>query len=79
MSASLTKKMVLGTVTGLAVMTAAMAPASASKHGRHHHHILRWSAPVYITRTNGCGFYYWKWQDTGRAYWKSRYFTCLGY
>jgi hypothetical protein len=78
MSASLTKKMVLGTVTGLVVMAAAMAPASAHKHGKHRH-ILRWSAPIVITRTSGCSFYYWKWQDTGRAYWKRKYVYCLGY
>ena len=75
MSASPAKKLMLGSLAGLAVMAAALAPASA--HGKHHHH-LRWYGPAIVTYSGGgCSYYYWKWQNTGLRFWKHKYYACI--
>jgi hypothetical protein len=76
MSISPARKLLLGGLTGLAVMAIAMAPASA--HKKHHKH-FRWHSPVvvYSGGGGGCSFYYWKWQKTGASYWKRRYYACI--
>jgi hypothetical protein len=76
MSASPAKKLLLGSLAGLAVMVAALAPASA--HGKHRHH-LRWYGPAIVTYSGGggCSYYYWKWQNTGLRFWKHKYYACI--
>ena len=71
------KKLLLGGLTGLAVMAVALAPASA--HHKKHRKFFRWHAPVvvYSGGGGGCSFYYWKWQKTGAKYWKRRYYACI--
>ena len=76
MGISPAKKLLLGGLTGLAVMAVALAPASA--HGKKHRHHFRWYGPAIVTYSGGgCSFYYWKWQNTGAKYWKRRYYACI--
>ncbi|MEQ1673096.1 MAG: hypothetical protein ABL893_19780, partial [Hyphomicrobium sp.] len=44
-------------------------------HHRHHHrpHLYIYSGG------GGCGYFYEKWQYTGRFYWKSKYYQCKGW
>jgi len=76
MRGSSAKQLLLGGLTGLAVMAVALAPASAHKK---HRKFFRWHAPVvvYSGGGGGCSFYYWKWQKTGAKYWKRRYYACI--
>ena len=46
MTISPAKKLLLGGLTGLAVMAVALAPASA--HHKHHRKFFRWHAPVVV-------------------------------
>jgi hypothetical protein len=73
MSASPAKRLLLGGLTGLAVMAAALAPASAHKH--HHH--LRYGPSIITYSGGGCSYYYWKWQNTGLRFWKHKYYACI--
>lgn len=45
-----------------------------SFHHRHHHR-----PHLYIYSGGGCGYYYDKWQYTGRFFWKSKYYQCKGW
>ena len=76
MSISPARKLLLGGLTGLAVMAVALAPASAHKK---HRKFFRWHAPVvvYSGGGGGCSFYYWKWQNTGAKFWKRKYYACI--
>ncbi len=77
MSISPARKLLLGGLTGLAVMAVALAPASAHKKHRKFH---RWHAPVVVYSGGGgggCSFYYWKWQNTGAKFWKRKYYACI--
>jgi hypothetical protein len=75
MSVSPAKKLLLGGLTGLAVMAVALAPASAHKK---HRKSFRWHSPVIVySGGSGCSFYYWKWQKTGASYWKRKYYACI--
>ena len=64
MSASPAKKLLLGGLTGLAVMAVALAPASAHEKHRKFLPLVR-PVVVYSGGGGGCSFYYWKWQNTG--------------
>jgi hypothetical protein len=51
---------------------------ASNNRGRHHNRILGTALRgVYIAGAgNGCSYSYRKWQATGSAYWRSRYYEC---
>lgn len=80
------RKMIMGLAAGFLALSALNAPAveAKGKGGPHiHRHIKhhawkwhKWHAPRYVVGYSDCGFYFWKWQKTGRHFWKSKYFAC---
>jgi|CXWK01.1.fsa_nt_gi hypothetical protein len=70
-------------VAGLAVVALSTVSGAANAGHRHHrhfffghhnHHRLH-IVPVY----RDCGFYREMWEDTGRFYWKRKYYICKGW
>lgn len=57
--------------------TAALAHGKHHGHGHglhrfHHHPNFR----IYLGGGEGCGFYRARWYETGRFYWKRKYYAC---
>ena len=47
---------------------------SHNGHYGHHRPIIRFSYGG-----GGCGYYYERWMDSGRFYWKNKYYQCKGW
>jgi hypothetical protein len=67
-----------------AIATVAMTGASgmASAHGRHGHFFygFGYQPRIYVgPPVRDCGYYREMWEDTGRFYWKRRYYECKGW
>jgi hypothetical protein len=69
-------KMILG-ATAAALSLGAMQVSAAEASSRRGHF-----RPVLIISTSNydhdCGYYRWKWRNTGAFFWKKRYFECRG-
>ena len=61
---------------GLSGMNAAVAQSEVQKV-----HLRRRHLRIHRFRSldDGCGFYKWKWYETGYFYWKKRYYICKGW
>lgn len=72
----------VGAIIALGALSAGTSEASAGgKHLRFHkfhnfHHFDH--RPVFIFG-GGCGYYRDMWYDTGRFFWKSKYYHCKGW
>ena len=73
------KSLALVATAVTATMLSAAGPASAhnNRHGLGFHYGPR--VHLFIGSGGGCGYYYDMWQDTGRHYWKRRYYECKGW
>ena len=48
-------------------------------HGNHHHwRHFRHTYPMYV-ETYSCSRFYYRWKNTGRLYWKKKYYLCKGW
>jgi hypothetical protein len=78
MSTSILKPALAGAGALLIAMLGALSPAAAKGKHHHHRHFHLWHAPLLVAPVDrGCGFYYAKWRETGRRFWKERYFACM--
>ncbi len=81
----MSKTMIMGIAAGLMALTALHAPAAEAKkglhkpHKHHKHHVLKWAVPYHYAGYKDCGYYFWRWQHTGKGYWKSKYFACKAF
>ena len=74
------KSIVLAAATVLAVSAGGADDANAhvKRHFFGFHHGPH--GQLFIgSGGGGCGYYYDRWQDTGRFYWKRRYYECRGW
>jgi len=51
-------------------------------YGRHHHFYPGFVFDAYDgyyagDGYDGCGYYRWKWHETGTRYWRNRYYRCV--
>ena len=72
---------ILAAACALTALGASAGTASAHQKNRslffnsgHHEHVH-----LFIGSGGGCGYYYERWLDTGRFYWKSKYYECKGW
>lgn len=72
------RNIALAALGAAAGMMLAFAPAAEAHHKHHHHH---WHGVKFVIGHSGpgCGYYYWKWQDTGAYYWKKQFHICKGW
>jgi hypothetical protein len=72
----------LASVAALAMVAAGSTSAFAGHNNGmgmksfHHHH--RHHLQLYFGG-GGCGYYYDRWLDTGRFYWKRKFYICKGW
>ena len=74
------KTLALVATAATATLMSGLGPAQAKHkwHGFGIHHGPR--VHLFIGGGGGgCGYYYDMWQDTGRLYWKRRYYQCRGW
>ncbi len=87
MITKLAKTAVLGAAVAMMAMTGGIGEAEAGKKGgffKHksvHFHVHRVHRPRFVVYGGGggCGYYKFKWHQTGRFHWKAKYFDCIGY
>jgi hypothetical protein len=63
-----------------ALLTAAGAGEASAHKGRNFHFYSGYHTPyVYVYSGGGCGYYYERWHESGRFYWKQKYYECKGW
>lgn len=65
---------------GLSNLNATVEHSQVQKVG-HRHRKHRWRFHKFRKHgwDRGCGFYKWKWHETGSFFWKKKYFICKGW
>ncbi|MBU2582344.1 MAG: hypothetical protein KJ622_11565 [Alphaproteobacteria bacterium] len=61
---------------GLSNLAPEITHAEVQKVGHRHR---RWRIHKFHKSHDGCGFYKWKWYQTGSFYWKKKYYLCKGW
>lgn len=85
MKTTVTALALSGTVAVMALGGIGAAEAGGKKHFKfhhwnHHHHHHHHHRPHYFGHDHhGCGFYKVRWHQTGKFYWKKKYFICKGW
>lgn len=82
MKTTLTALALTGTVAVAALMGGiGDAEAGGKKHFKHHHwnHHHHHRPHFFGHHRHGCGFYKVRWHQTGKFYWKKKYFICKGW
>lgn len=62
-------------ISGAAAANAGGRHHSHFGFGHHHGHGLR----IVVGEPRDCGYYWFKYQETGRFFWKKRFYQCRNY
>jgi hypothetical protein len=78
------KSVTIAAAAAAILMSAGSGGAMAHDHRlsfgiSDHHYLYRPHLYLYSGLSDGCGYYYERWEDTGSFFWKRKYYICKGW